>query len=47
MFRCQLKPDGHWYEDKAKCRYTVTLDSGERFKVKVANLRRAARFGQG
>ena len=32
--------DFHWYEeDYGKWRYTVQLDSGEAFKVKLANVR--------
>ena len=31
--------DFHWYEDKSKWRYTVQLDSGEAFKLKLANVR--------
>ena len=31
--------DFHWYEDKSKWRYTVQLDSGEAFKLKLANMR--------
>ena len=31
--------DFHWYEDKSKWRYTVKLDGGEAFKVKLASVR--------
>ena len=31
--------DFHYYEDKSKWRYTVQLDSGEAFKLKLANVR--------
>ena len=31
--------DFHWYEDESKARYTVQLDSGEAFKLKLANVR--------
>ena len=30
--------DFHWYEDRSKWRYTVQLDSGEAFKLKLANV---------
>ena len=31
--------DFHWYEDEGKWRYTVKLDGGEAFKLKLANVR--------
>ena len=31
--------DFHWYKDMSKWRYTVQLDSGEAFKLKLANVR--------
>ena len=31
--------DFHWYKDESKWRYTVQLDGGEAFKVKLANVR--------
>ena len=30
--------DFHWYEDESKWRYTVQLDSGEAFKLKLTNV---------
>ena len=31
--------DFHFNPDKSKCRYTVQLDSGEAFKLKLVNVR--------
>ena len=30
--------DFHWYEDRSKWRYSVKLDGGEAFKLKLANV---------
>ena len=38
--------DFNWDDDKSKARYTVYLDSGEAFKLKLANVR-AERAGGG
>ena len=41
--------DFHYYghEDKSKWRYTVQLDSGEGFKLKLANVRAEGTTGRG
>ena len=40
--KCGVATDFHYYEDESKCRYTVQLDSGEVFKLKLANVRAEA-----
>ena len=37
--KCGVATDFHWYEDESKDRYTVKLDGGEAFKVKLASVR--------
>ena len=44
--KCGIATDFHFYDDSTKRRYTVKLDSGEVFKVKPANLRRALGTGK-
>ena len=40
--------DFHWYEgDESKWRYTVKLDGGEAFKLKLANVRAEGTGGGG
>ena len=34
-----IATDFHWYKDESKWRYTVQLDSGEAFKLKLGNVR--------
>ena len=34
-----IATDFHFYEDESQMRYTVKLDGGEAFKVKLANVR--------
>ena len=42
-----IATDLHWHEDKSKARYTVHLDSGEAFKLKLANVRAESEGGAG
>ena len=45
--KCGVATDFRYEKDRSKCRYTVRLDSGEAFKLKLDNVRAEEAGGGG